>query len=841
MSVTGATTRNDYVASSGQTVFQYTFQTLAASDITVIVNGITKSLGSDYSVSNVGVAGGGYITLNEGASTGYVVSIYLSMPIDRTTQYQNAGDFLASDVNNDMDKAYVALNQVQTDISRAIRLEDQDPSVDLKLPLKVNRSNKYLAFGGDGNVVAIDGPTPSTIYQGNNPIPGHHSFSVLNAPQASLERFNLTKQGPGANNVVQGFAQDPYTNELFTMYITGDPDNLVVNQFEADGKRSQTAQRWTPTASPTLGHQELDISWDKSGQRWFWTGENERVSNQARFIKRFQVSNGSGTDLVISNEQTYQVWTDAETTGNENGSSTTCISLDGRYLVTEYSDTTTDTQTIKIFNAHDLMDGGGGTTEPADYSTTQVFKWTFSLDNSVYPLQSMACDGAYVYVFTGNIASGPSLKVLVFTMSGTLVQEFDDFVIGEAKALADPGANYEMEGAGWIYHGGQPFLSVSIASGDPGARKNRIWAMGAGLAVTAYGDGNRPAFISQGGNDFAVPDGQVMKLGHYNGFTDTFTESLSISADNELSFAAATGAGTGNQPTFISRGVNDYAVPDGEVMRIGHYNSSTDTFTENLNISTSGVLQAHNDMEFLNSSDVVKGTIGITGDEMFIANGSNGLRMSGAGVNNIIPVDSSGVATDGVTDLGASIHAFKDFFVDNKIKVKDATIGTTLSGGVNEIYIADTVCGLRMSGAGDNNIIPVDSSGVATDGVTDLGSSVDRFDTVFATTGTINTSDANQKQQIEELSEAELRVALSCKGLLRKFKLNSAVDIKGDDARIHVGIIAQDLKAAFEAEGLNAGEYGMFTESTGIDGLGVERTALGVRYSELLAFIIAAI
>ena len=840
MSVTGATTRNDYVASSGQTVFQYTFQTLAASDITVIAQGATLALNADYTVSNVGVGGGGNITLTQGRATGDSVSVFLSMPIDRTTQYQNAGDFLASDVNGDMDKAYVGLNQIQTKIGRSIGLKDKDPSVDLKLPLKANRANKYVAFDSDGQLVTIDGtvipPDPVVVTTDTKPVPGHHSFSVLNAPQASLERFNLTKQGPGANNVVQGFAQDPYTNELFTMYITGDPDNLVVNQFEADGKRSQTAQRWTPTASPTLGHQELDISWDKSGQRWFWTGENERVSNQARFIKRFQVSNGSGTDLVISNEQQYQVWTDAETTGGETGSSTTCISLDGRYLVTEYSDTTTDTQTVKIFSAHDLMDGGAG-----NYSAAQKFKWTFSLDTSAYPLQSMACDGAYVYVFTGNIAVGPSLKVLVFTMSGALVQEFDDFVIGEAKALADPGANYEMEGAGWIYHGGQPFLSVSIASGDPGARKNRIWAMGAGLAVTAYGDGNRPAFISQGGNDFAVPDGQVMRFGHYNGFTDTFTESMSISSSNELSFAAATGAGDGNQPTFISRGVNDFAVPDGESMRIGHYNSSTDTFTEHLNITTNGFLQAHNDMRFFNGSDVVKGTIGITGDEMFIANGSNGLRMSGAGVNNIIPVDSSGVATDGVTDLGASIHAFKDFFVDNEIKVKDATIGTTLSGGVNEIYIADTVCGLRMSGGGDNNIVPVNSSGIATDGVTDLGSSVDRFDTVFATTGSINTSDANQKQQIEELSEAELRVALSCKGLLRKFKLNSAVDIKGDGARIHVGIIAQDLKSAFEAEGLNAGEYGMFTESTGIDGLGVERTALGVRYSELLAFIIAAI
>ena len=34
---------------------------------------------------------------------------------------------------------------------------------------------------------------------------------------------------------------------------------------------------------------------------------------------------------------------------------------------------------------------------------------------------------------------------------------------------------------------------------------------------------------------------------------------------------------------------------------------------------------------------------------------------------------------------------------------------------------------------------------------------------------------------------------------------------KGDDARIHFGIIAQDLQDAFEAEGLDAGRYGMFT------------------------------
>ena len=64
---------------------------------------------------------------------------------------------------------------------------------------------------------------------------------------------------------------------------------------------------------------------------------------------------------------------------------------------------------------------------------------------------------------------------------------------------------------------------------------------------------------------------------------------------------------------------------------------------------------------------------------------------------------------------------------------------------------------------------------------------------------------------------------------------------KGDEARYHFGIISQDLQDAFTAEGLDAGDYGMFISQTWEDSEGVEQTRLGVRYSELLAFIIAAI
>jgi hypothetical protein len=139
-------------------------------------------------------------------------------------------------------------------------------------------------------------------------------------------------------------------------------------------------------------------------------------------------------------------------------------------------------------------------------------------------------------------------------------------------------------------------------------------------------------------------------------------------------------------------------------------------------------------------------------------------------------------------------------------------------------------------------VYPMDTNGTNRDNAIDLGRSSVRFNDIYATNGTIQTSDRNEKQDIEALSDAEQRVAVACKGLLRKFRWKSKVEEKGDDARIHFGIIAQDLQAAFEAEGLDAGRYAMFISSTWTDEeTGEERSRMGVRYSELLAFIIAAI
>jgi len=143
---------------------------------------------------------------------------------------------------------------------------------------------------------------------------------------------------------------------------------------------------------------------------------------------------------------------------------------------------------------------------------------------------------------------------------------------------------------------------------------------------------------------------------------------------------------------------------------------------------------------------------------------------------------------------------------------------------------------------GSNVLLPVNYAGALTDNALDLGSFTYRFDDIYASNGTIQTSDRNEKQDIEELSDAEQRVAVACKGLLRKFRWKDSVAEKGDDARTHFGIIAQDLQVAFEAEGLDASDYAMFISSTWTDEeTSEEKTRMGVRYSELLAFIISAI
>ena len=195
---------------------------------------------------------------------------------------------------------------------------------------------------------------------------------------------------------------------------------------------------------------------------------------------------------------------------------------------------------------------------------------------------------------------------------------------------------------------------------------------------------------------------------------------------------------------------------------------------------------------------------------------------------------------------------------------------TILESRVNQFtkVASNTVTGVGSS-AQEVGILPtgasyaagsgvyVNSNGTfypSADNVTNLGTAVRRWKEVFAANAVINTSDARLKEQDRSLSDSERAVAVKVKGLLKAFKFKDAVQAKGDKARIHFGVYAQEVVEAFASEGLNANDYGMLCFDkwdakeavTDRDG-NITRPAqeagesFGIRYEELLAFVIAAI
>jgi hypothetical protein len=219
----------------------------------------------------------------------------------------------------------------------------------------------------------------------------------------------------------------------------------------------------------------------------------------------------------------------------------------------------------------------------------------------------------------------------------------------------------------------------------------------------------------------------------------------------------------------------------------------------------------------------------------FGAENVSGLFYSGADSGGYTAINSDSANSPLYISLTSSATA-SSFITFSDSGANVGSIGVT--GGSFAIGQSNTGLGFFNT---DRIVFPATSVGAVQDNAIDLGYASGRFDDIYATNGTIQTSDRNEKQDIEALTDAETRVAVAAKGLLRKFRWKDAVAEKGDEARIHFGIIAQDLQDAFTAEGLDAGDYAMFISDTWTDDDGVEQTRLGVRYSELLAFIIAAI
>lgn len=131
----------------------------------------------------------------------------------------------------------------------------------------------------------------------------------------------------------------------------------------------------------------------------------------------------------------------------------------------------------------------------------------------------------------------------------------------------------------------------------------------------------------------------------------------------------------------------------------------------------------------------------------------------------------------------------------------------------------------------------------STDNARTLGTSSARWTSVYATTGTINTSDKRLKRDIRKISTTEKKVAKELKPLLCAYKFKD-----DKNQKIHIGVIAQEVMKVFEKHGLNVFDYSIVTYDSWAEEKDEngnvtkeEGNIYGVRYEELLAFIISTL
>jgi hypothetical protein len=133
-------------------------------------------------------------------------------------------------------------------------------------------------------------------------------------------------------------------------------------------------------------------------------------------------------------------------------------------------------------------------------------------------------------------------------------------------------------------------------------------------------------------------------------------------------------------------------------------------------------------------------------------------------------------------------------------RIRDANQCTA---GFRETEVGVTVVCSYLLGNGYRTIGP------NTDGGVYSGWTLARYAAIFAVTGAINTSDQREKTELRAFSTEEMEVAKSLATDIGMYQWLTAVEAKGEDARLHAGTIAQTVVSRFAEQGLDAHRYGL--------------------------------
>lgn len=157
------------------TAFATTFQILQEDDllVTYLASGDAEesalTLTTDYTVSIHSTTKIATITTTGGSSPYATGTIVLSRNTEKSQEqdWTEGGPFSTASVEYALDKQGFQVDEATEKIDRTMKIQlNDDQTVDLTLPLKANRTSKFLSFNADGKPIATSGgvTVPVTAY-----------------------------------------------------------------------------------------------------------------------------------------------------------------------------------------------------------------------------------------------------------------------------------------------------------------------------------------------------------------------------------------------------------------------------------------------------------------------------------------------------------------------------------------------------------------------------------------------------------------------------------------------------------------------------------------------------
>jgi hypothetical protein len=158
MTVSSSTNKVSYAGNSSTTVFAYTFKIFDEDDLTVIIraaNGTetTKTITTHYTVSGVGSAGGGNVTMLTAPATGETLVIIREQDLIQELDIVPNDPFPADSVEAALDKLTFMVQQQQETLNRSIKASKTNTISTTEFTISAAaRANKLFAFDSAGDL-----------------------------------------------------------------------------------------------------------------------------------------------------------------------------------------------------------------------------------------------------------------------------------------------------------------------------------------------------------------------------------------------------------------------------------------------------------------------------------------------------------------------------------------------------------------------------------------------------------------------------------------------------------------------------------------------------------------